>query len=198
MNTDRDGNGTESETKLQPQNLPPRPHSPFLRMVWNTGRHYTKDGQRMAAAWVGGGVVMVDIDRNLDYWLPICPLNVREIMARYDANDRKEYRPPEEVLSLDDWIALRADLERIAAVPAAAWKAVQTLQPEPEVAAAPVERASIAEQIEDVQTALELLLQRVRSGAGRQDEIDEALTDLADARQELLGFDHSEPAGGGQ
>jgi hypothetical protein len=53
---------------------------------FNTKRLYTAHGQRIAAEEVAGGVVMVDIDRNLDYFLPGCLLTQTHIMDAYDWN----------------------------------------------------------------------------------------------------------------
>ena len=38
---------------------------------WNTGREYTENGQRIAAAPFRGGTLMVDTDRGLEYWYPV-------------------------------------------------------------------------------------------------------------------------------
>lgn len=38
---------------------------------WNTGREYTENGQRIAAAPFRGGTLMVDADRGLEYWYPV-------------------------------------------------------------------------------------------------------------------------------
>jgi hypothetical protein len=39
--------------------------------VWNTGAHYTAQGQRIAAVAVKGGIVFLDIDRNIDGFIPL-------------------------------------------------------------------------------------------------------------------------------
>lgn len=57
---------------------------------WNTNRHYSPNGQRIAADKFNAGVVMVDIDRGINYYLPDCPLRGQSIMQRYDNNDRTE------------------------------------------------------------------------------------------------------------
>jgi hypothetical protein len=80
---------------------------------WNTGRSYTKEGQRMAAIVVApDGVFVVDIDRGLSFYLADCPLEQRAIMSRYDSNDRQEYRPPQ--MPIDAYVALRKWLETYA------------------------------------------------------------------------------------
>jgi len=39
--------------------------------TWNTGAHYTEHGQRIAATAVEGGIVFLDIDRNIDGFIPL-------------------------------------------------------------------------------------------------------------------------------
>ena len=39
--------------------------------TWNTGSHYTEHGQRIAATAVEGGIVFLDIDRNIDGFIPL-------------------------------------------------------------------------------------------------------------------------------
>jgi hypothetical protein len=39
--------------------------------VWNTGAHYTEHGQRIAATAVEGGIIFLDIDRNIDGFIPL-------------------------------------------------------------------------------------------------------------------------------
>jgi len=51
---------------------------------FNTGRQYSDQGQRIAAAKHNGIVIMVDIDRGIDYALPAAALNRNSIMAAYD------------------------------------------------------------------------------------------------------------------
>ena len=51
---------------------------------FNTGRQYSDKGQRIAAAVHNGVVIMVDIDRGLDYALPDATLDRESIMAAYD------------------------------------------------------------------------------------------------------------------
>ena len=60
--------------------------------VWNTGRRYTGDGQRIAAAQVGSVVYFVDVDRRIEGCYkaanPKVPLSgdelQREVMCYYD------------------------------------------------------------------------------------------------------------------
>ena len=77
-------------------------------LTWNTGRSYTEHGQRMAAATVSGGVIVVDYERTIEFYLPDCPLDRNEIMRRYDSNDRMEYRPQGieigEFLVIREWL----------------------------------------------------------------------------------------------
>jgi len=51
---------------------------------FNTGRQYSDKGQRIAAAVHNGVVIMVDIDRGIDYALPAAALDRSSIMAAYD------------------------------------------------------------------------------------------------------------------
>ena len=51
---------------------------------FNTGRQYSNQGQRIAAAVHNGVVIMVDIDRGIDYALPAAALDRNSIMAAYD------------------------------------------------------------------------------------------------------------------
>jgi len=51
---------------------------------FNTGRQYSDQGQRIAAAVHNGIVIMVDIDRGIDYALPAAALDRNSIMAAYD------------------------------------------------------------------------------------------------------------------
>lgn len=53
---------------------------------FKTGRFYTKRGQRIAAAAFEDGVLMVDVDRGIDYYLPYAERNQDSIMREYDAN----------------------------------------------------------------------------------------------------------------
>ena len=65
----------------------------LVRINFNTKRSYSEHGQRIAAQKVGGDVLMVDVDRMIEYWIPNCPLEQSAIMARYDANDRCQNIP---------------------------------------------------------------------------------------------------------
>jgi hypothetical protein len=51
---------------------------------FNTGRQYSDKGQRIAAAEYNGVVIMVDVDRGIDYALPNAALERSSIMAAYD------------------------------------------------------------------------------------------------------------------
>ena len=58
------------------------------------------------------GVLIADYDRRIEYFLPDCQLDRNEIMRRYDANDRTEYRPESmeirAFLALRDWLCNEA------------------------------------------------------------------------------------------
>lgn len=58
---------------------------------FNTGRQYSDKGQRIAAAVHNGVVIMVDIDRGLDYALPAAALDRNSIMAAYDDPELHTY-----------------------------------------------------------------------------------------------------------
>jgi hypothetical protein len=51
---------------------------------FNTGRQYSDQGQRIAAAKHNGIVIMVDVDRGIDYALPGAALDRNSIMNAYD------------------------------------------------------------------------------------------------------------------
>ena len=51
---------------------------------FNTGRQYSDNGQRIAAAIHNGVVIMVDIDRGIDYALPAAALDRNSIIDAYD------------------------------------------------------------------------------------------------------------------
>ncbi len=55
---------------------------------FNTGREYSKNGQRIAAGQLDcGRVLFVDIDRGLEYVTAApCDLNQRDVMRFYDYN----------------------------------------------------------------------------------------------------------------
>jgi hypothetical protein len=57
-------------------------------ITFKTGRDYTEHGQRIAAAKLESGhIVMLDIDRHIDYILPAqIDFNQRDIMRAYDNN----------------------------------------------------------------------------------------------------------------
>ena len=54
---------------------------------FNTGRQYSDKGQRIAAAEYNGVVIMVDVDRGLDYVLPDATLDRESIIDAYDYSD---------------------------------------------------------------------------------------------------------------
>jgi hypothetical protein len=51
---------------------------------FNTGRQYSDQGQRIAAAVHNGIVIMVDVDRGIDYALPGAALERNSIIDAYD------------------------------------------------------------------------------------------------------------------
>ena len=57
-------------------------------IAFQTGREYTENGQRIAATQLDSGhIVMLDIDRQIDYILPAqVDFNQRGIMWAYDNN----------------------------------------------------------------------------------------------------------------
>ena len=58
---------------------------------FNTGRQYSDKGQRIAAAVHNGVVIMVDVDRGIDYALPAAALDRNSIMAAYDNPELHTY-----------------------------------------------------------------------------------------------------------
>jgi hypothetical protein len=58
-------------------------------LTFNTGRAYTENGQRIAAAQLESGhVILVDIDRQLDIMLPdSVEFTQRDIMRAYDSSN---------------------------------------------------------------------------------------------------------------
>jgi hypothetical protein len=49
--------------------------------VWNTGAHYSENGQRIAATVVEGGIVFLDMDRGIDGLIPLAN-TVRDLRAQ--------------------------------------------------------------------------------------------------------------------
>ncbi len=60
-------------------------------LTWNTGRHYTEHGQRIAATMLDDGttVYFVDIDRMIDGHVPNGTLERNAIMRAYDYYSRE-------------------------------------------------------------------------------------------------------------
>lgn len=58
-------------------------------LAFNTGRTYTTEGQRIAAKRLdGGAIIMLDIDRGIDYLLhPTTQLTRTEVLRAYDLSD---------------------------------------------------------------------------------------------------------------
>jgi len=58
-------------------------------LAFNTGRTYTEHGQRIAAQRLDcGAIIMLDIDRGIDYILhPTTQLTSADIMRAYDLSD---------------------------------------------------------------------------------------------------------------
>ena len=57
-------------------------------LKFNTGREYTKNGQRIAATRLeNGAIVLLDIDRHIDVMLPAgVELTQADVMLAYDRN----------------------------------------------------------------------------------------------------------------
>lgn len=54
-------------------------------LKFNTGNPYSREGQRIAATFVEGGVAMVDYDRHLSYFLKgLETLTYDSVMAMYN------------------------------------------------------------------------------------------------------------------
>lgn len=73
---------------------------------FKTGRHYSDHGQRIAYAWVEGGILMSDVDRNINYFFPVADewafsVNRQYIMREYDAG-RGQSVPYEHKDKLDE------------------------------------------------------------------------------------------------
>ena len=58
-------------------------------LAFNTGRTYTEHGQRIAAKRLDcGAIIMLDIDRGIDYLLhPTTQLTRADVMHAYDINN---------------------------------------------------------------------------------------------------------------
>ena len=83
-------------------------------IAFNTGREYSACGQRIAARRLDcGAVVMLDIDRHVDYlFSPDTELNQRAIMRAYDNTD--VIYPSDVDLSYSDYYAALVDLRAVA------------------------------------------------------------------------------------
>ena len=83
-------------------------------ITFNTGRNYTEHGQRIAAQRVeSGAVVMIDIDRGIDYLLPISTeFTQRGVMSAYDHN--RVIYPSDIGLSYEDYYAILKTLRAAA------------------------------------------------------------------------------------
>jgi hypothetical protein len=84
-------------------------------LKFNTGREYTKNGQRIAATQLDGGqIVLFDIDRQIDVMLPAgVEFNQVDIMLAYDRN---WYIFPNEInMSYGDYYDVLAQLRDAAA-----------------------------------------------------------------------------------
>ena len=68
-------------------------------IAWNTARPYTKNGQRIAAAEIAGGVFMKDIDRNLEYFFEDCAFNRVAILNAYDDGAFSHKPLPREIMN---------------------------------------------------------------------------------------------------
>ena len=87
-------------------------------LSFNTGRTYTEEGQRIAAARLEcGAIAMIDIDRGIDYLLPQrTQLTQNAVMRAYDYNET--ISPSDVGLSYEDYYtaikALRAVANEVA------------------------------------------------------------------------------------
>lgn len=83
-------------------------------ITFNTGRTYTECGQRIAAAKLENGcIIMVDIDRHIDLMLPSeIELNQRDVMRAYDF-DITTY-PSAQGLPYDRYYEIVSDLRSAA------------------------------------------------------------------------------------
>jgi hypothetical protein len=84
-------------------------------IAFNTGRTYTECGQRIAARRIeSGAVVMIDIDRQIDYLLPSdIELTQRGVMRAYDSN--ANIYPSDVDLSYSDYYETVNALRQLAA-----------------------------------------------------------------------------------
>ena len=83
-------------------------------IAFNTGRLYTEQGQRIAARRLTTGhIIMMDIDRGIDYLLPAyVELNKRDVMSAYDSNSH--VYPSDIGLDYSDYYAVVKELSHIA------------------------------------------------------------------------------------
>jgi hypothetical protein len=84
-------------------------------LKFNTGREYTKNGQRIAATQLESGeIVLLDIDRHIDVMLPAgVEFTQADIMWAYDLN---MYMFPSDIgMSYGDYYALVQQLRDAAA-----------------------------------------------------------------------------------
>ena len=72
-------------------------------LAWNTGRYYSAFGQRIGATQLkNGDVLMLDIDRCLEYRFAGIPFTRDAIMGAYDRNrGTYPYHMPEERAALE-------------------------------------------------------------------------------------------------
>ena len=84
-------------------------------LTFNTGRTYTEHGQRIAARRLeAGAIVMLDIDRGIDYLLPpATKLTQADVMRAYDLGD--VVYPSNIGLNYSDYYAICAELRAVAA-----------------------------------------------------------------------------------
>ena len=83
-------------------------------LKFNTGREYTKNGQRIAATQLEGGeIVMLDIDRHIDVMFPASvEFSQPDIMWAYDRN---MYTFPSDIgMSYGDYYAIVDQLRNAA------------------------------------------------------------------------------------
>jgi hypothetical protein len=84
-------------------------------LTFNTGRAYTEHGQRIAAAKLESGpIVMVDIDRDIDYvFCAPTMLTQAAIMREYDHN--LNIAPHDAGISYEEYYAILKQLRAAAA-----------------------------------------------------------------------------------
>jgi hypothetical protein len=83
-------------------------------IAFNTGRTYTECGQRIAARRLESGqIIMLDIDRGIDYLFPAATkLTQNDVMRAYDYNET--ISPSDAGLSYEDYYSVLKELRAAA------------------------------------------------------------------------------------